>query len=134
MVKVWLALQASGVEGHRKTIERNLQLADHVEGLVRGTPGLSVAAFRQLSIVCWRVEPPGLTDYDELERLQIEVINELEARGIEMISNARLLDGRNALRACIVNFLTTIEDVEAIVKATASIGLELTQSFPGREP
>ncbi len=124
-LKVWLALQAYGLDGYRDMIERNLQLAAHMERLVQDTPGLSVAAPRQLSIVCWRVEPPGSTNPDELERLQTKVIDELEDRGIAMVSNVQLADGRTALRACIVNFRTTLEDVEAVVQASATIAREL---------
>ncbi len=124
-LKVWLALQMYGRDGYRDMIERNIQLAGYMEQLVQSTPDLVLAAPRQLSIVCWRVELPGLTDPDQLEQLQLNVIHELEARGIAMVSNARLSDGRDAIRACIVNFRTTPEDVEALVQACAAIGREL---------
>ena len=127
-LKVWLALQAYGCDGYRDMIERNLQLAAYMEQLVESTPGLVLAAPRQLSIVCWRVEPAGLTDPTQLERLQAHVIHELEARGIAMVSNAALSDGRTAIRACIVNFRTSAGDVEATVHASAAIGEELSGS------
>ncbi len=124
-LKVWLALQLYGSDGYRAMIERNLQLAAYMERLVDGTPGLILAAPRQLSIVCWRAEPPGLTDEAQLDELQTRVIDELEARGVAMVSNAVLSDGRTAIRACIVNFRTGPEDVEAVVQASADIGAEL---------
>ena len=124
-LKVWLALQHYGLDGYREMIERNIQLAAHMERLVEETPGLSVVAPRELSIVCWRAEPAGVTDAEKLEELQTRVIEELEARGIAMVSNAKLADGRTALRGCIVNFRTTEEDVEAIVQASAAIAEEL---------
>jgi glutamate/tyrosine decarboxylase-like PLP-dependent enzyme len=124
-LKVWLALQAYGRAGYRDMIERNLQLAAYMEQLVESTPGLTLAAPRELSIVCWRVEPPGLTDASQLEQLQTDVINELEARGIAMVSNAQLRDGRTAIRACIVNFRTAPQDIEAVVQASATTGQEL---------
>ncbi len=127
-LKVWLALQVYGRDGYRDMIERNIQLAGYMEQLVQSTPDLVLAAPRQLSIVCWRVELPGLTDPDQLEQLQLNVIHELEARGIAMVSNAQLSDGRTAIRACIVNFRTTPEDVEALVQASAAIGRELAGS------
>ena len=127
-LKVWLALQAYGSDGYRDMIEGNLQLAAYMEQLVDNTPGLVLAAPRQLSIVCWRVEPAGLTDPAQLEQLQAHVIRELEARGIAMVSNARLSNGRDAIRACIVNFRTTPDDVEAVVQASAAIGQELAGS------
>ncbi len=121
-LKVWLALQAYGRSGYAEMIERNLQLAALMERLVRETPGLVLAAPRELSIVCWRFEPPGVSD---AERLQTDVIRDLEARGIAMVSNARLRDGRTAIRACIVNFRTSAQDVRAVVEASAAIGREV---------
>jgi glutamate/tyrosine decarboxylase-like PLP-dependent enzyme len=123
-LKVWLALQAFGRDGYSAMIEYNIRLAALLEELVRTTPGLRLAAPRGLSIVCWRVEPDGVQG-QALEELQAHVIEELERRGIAMISNARLRDGRAALRACITNFRTRAQDVEAIVQASAEIGAEL---------
>ena len=125
--KVWLMLQYYGLNSYRDIIERNLRLAAYLEDLVKVTPGLSLAAPRELSIVCWRVEPEGVTDNELLNPLQSEVISEMERRGIAVISNAKLKNGNTALRACIVNFRTAPEDVETIVKASIEIGAELVQ-------
>ena len=126
-LKVWLSLQAFGRDGYAAMIDYNIRLAALLEELVLTTPGLTLAAPRGLSIVCWRVEPEGL-DGQALEQLQADVIEELEHRGIGMISNAQLRDGRVALRACITNFRTRAQDVEAIVQASAEIGAELANS------
>ncbi|MEX2226242.1 MAG: pyridoxal-dependent decarboxylase [Dehalococcoidia bacterium] len=128
-LKVWLALQAFGRDGYAAMIEYNLQLAAYLEALVLATPGLVLAAPRGLSIVCWRVEPPGI-EGAALDQLQHQVITELEHRGIAMISNTRLQDGRTALRACITNFRTRPDDIDAIVNATAEIAAELTARQP----
>jgi glutamate/tyrosine decarboxylase-like PLP-dependent enzyme len=125
-LKVWLGLLAYGRAGYAAMIERNIRLAAYLEESVRVTPGLVLAAPRELSIVCWRVEPEALaTDPERLEALQGKVIAELERRGIAVVSNATLRDGRTALRACIVNIRTTAEDVEAVVEASRAIGEEL---------
>ncbi len=126
-LKVWLALQAFGRDGYAAMIDYNIRLAAFLEELVQVTPGLTLAAPRGLSIVCWRVEPEGMNG-QALEQLQTDVIEALEDRGIALISNAQLRDGRTALRACIVNFRTRAEDVEAIVQASAEIGAELARS------
>ena len=42
-----------------------------------------------------------------------------------MVPNAKLRDDRQAIRACITNFRTSAEDVEAVVRASAEIGAEL---------
>jgi glutamate/tyrosine decarboxylase-like PLP-dependent enzyme len=124
--KVWLALQALGRDGYAAMIDYNIRLAAYMEALVRGTPALTVAAPRELSIVCWRVEPAGMTG-DALDELQTNVINDLERRGIAMISNTTLRDGHTALRACITNFRTRPDDIDAIVRASAEIGAELAR-------
>lgn len=126
-LKVWLAIQAFGRDGYAAMIDYNMRLAAYLEELVRTTPGLNLAAPRTLSIVCWRVRPPGV-EGDALDALQTSVIAELERRGIAMISNAKLRDGRTALRACITNFRTRPDDVEAIVHACAEIAAELAAS------
>lgn len=126
-LKVWLALQALGRDGYAAMIEYNIQLATYLEELVRTTHGLTLAAPRGLSIVCWRVEPDGVQG-QALEELQSDVIAALERRGIAMISNAHLRDGRAALRACITNFRTRAQDIEAIVRASSEIGAELSSS------
>jgi glutamate/tyrosine decarboxylase-like PLP-dependent enzyme len=123
-LKVWLAIQAFGRAGYAAMIEYNIRLAAYMEALIGETAGLRVAAPRELSIVCWRVEPEGLIG-DALESLQTKVIEEIERRGIAMISNTKLRDGRTALRACITNFRTRPEDIDSIVAASAEIGLEL---------
>jgi len=123
-IKVWMALQAYGLDGYRDMIDRNLLLAAYMQRLVAATPDLVVAAPRELSIVCWRVQPAGVPD-DRLDALQVKVIEELERRGVAIVSNARLRDGRTALRACIVNFRTAPADVEAVVQASAEAGRDL---------
>ncbi|MEX2247901.1 MAG: pyridoxal-dependent decarboxylase [Dehalococcoidia bacterium] len=132
-LKVWLALQAFGRDGYAAMIDYNLRLAGYMEELVRLTPGLILAAPRALSIVCWRVEPPGIRG-QALEELQGRVIAELERRGIAMISNTRLRDGGTALRACITNFRTRAGDVDAVVRASAEIGAELSGSIAADKP
>lgn len=124
-LKVWLSIQAYGLSGYRDMIAQNIALAAHMERCIESTPGLTLAAPRELSIVCWRAEPAGMTDAALLDRLQTSIIAELEARGIAVISNAKLRDGRTAMRACIVNFRTTREDVEAVIAATADLANEL---------
>ncbi len=124
-LKVWLALRLYGRDDYRDMIERNIRLAAYMSDLVDATPGVTLAAPRELSIVCWRAEPPSLTDEAARDRLQTRIIAELEKRGIAFLSNAVLRDGRTAIRACIVNFRTTPEDIEDIVRGSAEIAVEL---------
>jgi hypothetical protein len=93
------------------------------------TPSLVVVAPRELSIVGWRVEPPALDrEPERLERLRNRIIDELERRGIALVSSAKLQDGRTAVRARIVNFRTGPADIEGLVTACPELREELTSS------
>lgn len=129
-LKVWLALQAYGRQGYAASIERDIRLAAYLEALIDATPGLTMAAPRELSVVCWRVEPDRLAgDQERLDRLQDAISGELESRGIAVVSVAELHGKRRALRACIVNFRTGFEDVEALAQASLELGEELADSI-----
>lgn len=125
-LKVWMAMQVYGRDGYAALIERDIRLAAYLEALVDATPGLLLAAPRELSVVCWRAEPDRLArDPERLNRLQDAISHELEARGIAVVSVTQLHGGRSALRACIVNFRTRVEDVEALVGASRDLADEL---------
>jgi aromatic-L-amino-acid/L-tryptophan decarboxylase len=126
-LKVWACLLAYGVDGYRQMIEQNIRIAAHLERIVGETDDLVLAAPRGLSIVCWRVEPPGIHG-DALEALQHRVIEELQRSGIAMVSNALLKGGGAAIRACVVNFRTSEEDIEAVAAATGEIGRKLVST------
>ncbi|HEX5547501.1 MAG TPA: hypothetical protein VFX24_08830, partial [Ktedonobacterales bacterium] len=67
-----------------------------------------------------------------LDRLNTALVERLQQGGEVFVSNA-VLDGRFLLRACIVNFHTTIADVEAlseiIVRQGRAVDAELRSSL-----
>ncbi len=128
--KVWLSLMAHGLEGFRSQISQDIQLTRYMARRIAETPGLVLQAEPTLSIVCWRVEPSCfLGDQTALNDLQLKVIELLEQRGIAFLSKAKLHGDKIALRACIVNFRTQIDDIETAVMASAMVGLELASQF-----
>jgi glutamate/tyrosine decarboxylase-like PLP-dependent enzyme len=83
--------------------------------LESGPGGLSIATFRYV--------PEGVDDEDELNRLNQEILDRLQAGGEAFVSNA-VVEGRYWLRACVVNFRTTRADVEALVELVTRLGAE----------
>ena len=125
-LKVWLALQAHGKNGLSQSIERDFQLAQLMAQTIGHTPELRLAAEVQTSIVCWTFEPQGLQlSQEQKNTLQLQILEEIEKRGIALLSKAQLPSGEIALRACFVNFRTCAQDVLATVQATRDIGAEL---------
>jgi aromatic-L-amino-acid/L-tryptophan decarboxylase len=85
------------------------------------TQGLSIATFRYV--------PAGLDSADEsvakyLNELNQELLTRLQQSGEAYLSNA-VIGGKYALRACIVNFRTTLEDVEAVPDLVVRLGKQV---------
>lgn len=124
-LKVWLGLRQVGREGTVRMISDDIRLSEHMYRLIEKNPNLE--AFTQnLSIATFRYVPPdltaGSTEIEEyLNTLNEELLTELQEGGEAFVSNAVIGD-TYLLRACIVNFRTTVEDVEALPGIVARIG------------
>jgi glutamate/tyrosine decarboxylase-like PLP-dependent enzyme len=118
-LKVWLALRQAGAAGYRTMMGDDMRLARALADAVRRTPELELLT-QSLSITTFRYVPSALaaTAGDpataaRLDAINRELLDRLQRGGELFVSNA-LVDGRYALRACIVNFRTTDADVEAV--------------------
>jgi glutamate/tyrosine decarboxylase-like PLP-dependent enzyme len=126
-LKVWLALQQAGRRGYQQMIGDDIRLAQHLHALVDAHPEFE-ATSQNLSITTFRYVPPDLraalgADAVEryLDRLNQHLLTSVEKGGEAFLSNA-LVGGRFVLRACIVNFRTTLADVEALPALVARLG------------
>src|SRR5690606_16259617 len=123
-LKVWLALRQAGRAGYARMIGDDVALARALYRAVDAHPSLQ-AHTQHLSITTFRYAPPGVNADDAyLNDLNRELLNRLQAGGEAYVSNA-VVEGRFLLRACIVNFRTTLADVEALPGIVARIGDEI---------
>lgn len=116
-LKVWLGLRQAGRAGYRKMIGDDIRLTRELHRLVEAEPRLE-AMTCALSISTFRFVPedlePGTEAVDTyLNELNEELLHRLKVSGEAYLSNA-VIDGTFALRACIVNFRTSLADVEAV--------------------
>ncbi len=116
-LKVWLGLRHLGRAGYERMIRGNIALSRRLAERIRETAGLQLGS-QHLSITTFRYLPesrdgtPQLSDEDA-DRLNSRLIAALQAEGDCYVSNA-VIDGRQYLRACIVNFRTRPEDIDAL--------------------
>jgi len=127
-LKVWLALRQVGRGGYVQMIGDDIALAAALAARVEAHPELELAT-RQLSIATFRYVPPGLIAGGRptetyLDKLNEAILGKLQKGGEAFVSNA-LVHGRFMLRACIVNFRTTLADVEALPEIVVRIGRAL---------
>jgi glutamate/tyrosine decarboxylase-like PLP-dependent enzyme len=127
-LKVWVSLLAHGWNAYERRIAHDCDLARYLFDLADSREDLEAFGPQSLSIACWRYRPPDLADHpgrDEyLDLLNERLMYALQDGGRVYPSNA-ILKGRFVLRACIVNFRTEAEDIEAEVELTATHGRRL---------
>src|SRR3954462_14408696 len=112
-LKVWVSIQTFGVRAFRHAIDRSLELAEHAEHRVEESKALELLTPRALGIVCFRRRFEG-ADEDEHERCNAALAAAREASGLGLVSSTRL-HGRFALRLCVLNHTTGLEDVDAVL-------------------
>ncbi|HST05916.1 MAG TPA: aspartate aminotransferase family protein [Chloroflexia bacterium] len=133
-LKVWLALQQVGREGYVRMMADDIALAQRMSEFVREEADLE-AFTSDLSIATFRYVPPDLdhgTDETEayLNKLNAALVERIGTSGELFISNA-VIDGKFLLRACIVNFRTSLADVRALPEIVLRLGRETDRDLRG---
>jgi len=130
-LKIWLGFQQAGASGHRSMIADDIELAHRLHDFVgeqelleRGTVSLSIATFRFVpaDLRARAKEVGAVTDY--LNELNARIATALRLSGRAFVSNAHIGDVY-MLRACIVNFRTTLADVELLPRLIVELGTDL---------
>lgn len=144
-LKVWMGFKRHGLAGYRAGIARTLRLAEHLAARVRAEPALELREPRGLSIVCFRCrfrcereagrweaggdragDEAGREAGDEAGRnaCNQELLRRLQLGGKSFLSST-VVDGVFWLRACIVNFRSREEDLDALIEDVLARGREL---------
>jgi glutamate/tyrosine decarboxylase-like PLP-dependent enzyme len=111
-LKIWLSMQVLGVGWYRRLVKRGLLLAELSERLL-SEAGFEVVS-RRLSVVCFRLAPPGESDPERLDAVNLALMGAVCETGRVFLTSTRLR-GRVYLRFCFVNWRTTAADVEEAV-------------------
>jgi len=91
---------------------------------VRGAPGLELMAPPELSVVCFRVAGRNHEDEDAIAAINRALLDRLQLGGEAFLSGTELR-GRFTLRACIVNYRSTRQDIDRMLSAVVAIGREV---------
>ena len=127
-LKVWLALRQAGRSGYTRMISDDIQLARELHQRVSDHPEFEPFT-RELSISTFRYVPrnldlSGTERHTYLNNLNASLLSHLQSAGEVFVSNA-VIGGSNVLRACVVNFRTTLKDIEAIPGIIAAAGKQI---------
>ena len=117
-LKIWFLLKVHGARAIQDAIDANIMVARHLAAIVDESTDFELMAPAPLSIVCFRYRH---RDDEFNKRLMVEV----QRDGDSYLSNATI-NGRFALRACIVNFRTTAADVERLLETIRRVAARMT--------
>jgi glutamate/tyrosine decarboxylase-like PLP-dependent enzyme len=117
-LKTWFTLKTYGTRRLGEMISHCCAVARHLEARVRAEPQLELLAPASLNIVCFRYRAP---DPDKFNAALAIAIQE---SGVAAPSTT-ILDGKLAIRACIVNHRTQTRDVDALVDTALKLGSAL---------
>lgn len=120
-LRAWVSLLAHGRAAYARRIEHDVALARWLAARVQETPGLELVGRPSLSICCFRCRPDGVTDEGYLNRLNTDVMTELQIDGSVFPSNASV-HGRAAIRVCIVSYRTEAHHLEQLLSLTIEFG------------
>jgi aromatic-L-amino-acid decarboxylase len=122
-LKVWMLLKGVGTRALGEAIENNLSCARHLENLVRASDDFEMLAPVELSIFCFRYRPNKLKE-SERDTFNERLLVALQHDGSSYLSNASL-HGHFALRGCVMNYRTTLRDMEILLNDLRRVAASL---------
>src|SRR5438094_826443 len=128
-LKVWMLLKGVGLDCLSEAIENNLACARYLELMVRASDDFEMVAPVELSIFCFRHVPVQLRNQSPqvIDAFNEHLLVALQRDGSSYLSNATL-DGRFALRGCVLNYRTTSRDMEILLDDLRRIAKSLPTS------
>ncbi len=115
-LKVWMLIKGAGLYSLGEAIEGNLACARYLESLVRASDDFEMVAPVGLSIFCFRHVPRELRGESPqaIDAFNERLLVALQGDGSSYLSNTTL-GGRFALRGCVLNYRTTLSDMEILL-------------------
>ena len=131
-LKVWMGLRQVGREGYVQMMTEDISLARTLHERVSALDELEPAT-QNLSITTFRFVPADLREKGGqagtyLNDLNREIVARLQSSGKVYITHA-VVKGTYLLRACVVNFRTSLSDIEAVPALVLEAGREIDRTL-----
>jgi aromatic-L-amino-acid decarboxylase len=122
-LKVWMSIKEHGLKRFGRMMQRNVEQAHYLGELIDSESSLELIAPIGLDIVCFRFNPGSLSA-ERLERINRDILTELQEQGIAAPSYTTL-GGEYCLRVAISNHRSRMEDFDVLVREILRIGREM---------
>ncbi|GLV60512.1 aromatic-L-amino-acid decarboxylase [Dictyobacter sp. S3.2.2.5] len=112
-LKLWMIMRYFGQEGLAARIREHCRMAQWLAQQINATPGYELMAPVHFSLVCFRLHPQGMDDEQQLDELNEDIMNRINASGRFFLSHTRVND-RYTIRVAIGNIRTMEHDIHAL--------------------
>src|SRR5436190_24150410 len=121
-----MLLKGVGLDSLGASIESNLACARYLESMVQASDDFEMVAPVELSIFCFRHVSAQLRNGSPaaIDAFNERLLIALQRDGSSYLSNATL-GGRFALRGCVLNYRTTLCDMEILLDDLRRVGRSL---------
>lgn len=112
-LKLWFVIRSFGVEGIINRLREHCRLAREFASWIDDDKNFERLAPVPFSVVCFRYHPKNITNEAELERLNAQIVDRINATGKAFLSHTKLND-RYTIRLAIGNLATTEKHIERV--------------------
>jgi aromatic-L-amino-acid decarboxylase len=109
-LKLWWVIRSFGVEGLRRRIDHQIEMAQRFAEWVDRSSRFERLAETPFSVICFRAHPDQIPDGEQLDELNLTLMERVNASGEIYLSHTRL-DPGISLRVAIGNLRTSPEHV-----------------------
>jgi len=99
-LKLWFVIRSFGVKGLKQKVRNHVNMAMELEQQINRSDRFEMVTPRTLNLVCFRFKPFGVSDEESINRLNEQLLQELNATGNIYLSHTKL-NGKYTLRMVI---------------------------------
>lgn len=112
-LKLWFVIRSFGLEGLQQTLRLHMQCATDFESKVANHPDFELMLPRSLNVVVFRYKPSGETDPETLNRINEQLVKQLNTSGKVFISHTKV-NGTYGIRMVLGNTRLEQRHVEEV--------------------
>lgn len=106
-LKLWFVIRSFGTTGIQEKVRLHLELTQQLAGKINAAEDFELLAPAPLNTICFRYRPRHVTDEEELNRMNADLMHRLNATGKLFLTHTKL-NGRFTLRLVVAQ--TNVEE------------------------
>ncbi|WP_280951130.1 pyridoxal phosphate-dependent decarboxylase family protein [Salinicola halophyticus] len=127
-LKLWMTLRTMGADRLGGYLDDVIEVARATYRSMRDIDDIDVLMAPALSTLVFRYRPDGVDDEGDLDTLNQQIRQTLSRRGEAVVAGTRV-DGRFHLKFTLLNPMTRVEDLMALVSDIVQVGEALVSSL-----